>query len=633
MLQNMRDKAQGWISKVIIGFIVLTFAIFGLESLVPNRNNPDVAEVNGQNISQQSLMRAVEQQRRLLMQRLGDNFGSSIFNDQALQKAALEELIQKAVLLQYANKVGMSISSQSVDQMIRSIPEFQVDGEFDANRFQQLVSSLGVTPLQFRQSLNDDMLIYRIRASIAGSEFATAYKVQKLYDIQQQTRDIAWLTLDAVKTQDAIRVADDEIETYYQNHQAVFMTQEQVSLDYIILDRVILEGQVSITESDIEARYQSQIEDIKSQADDSVTASIILLEPSSRRDDKETLALASELKRRLSSGEEFATLASEYSEDAASAAKGGDLGVVESGFLGEAFDDTLASLEKEEVSDPVLIDFGVVLIKRTADEQVTPSRADMRDELVQDLKESAVDPLFVEQSRKLADISFEAADLQQPAEELGLVIQSTALFGRHGGEGIAEHRTIVDVAFSDDLLNLKANSEPLDIGDGRVAVIRVKRHKKSEVEPLSDVRDRVVTKIKKEYADLQMNDKADTILAALESGKTTVDIAKEYVVDWQERSSVKREDQDIPLPLLRDAFKLPHPDKVPNYGKTSLPDGDVIIVAVKNVEQKKEVVDAEELQNINRILSRRSGEAIYSEYLQDIKKNADIKRFVKDAES
>lgn len=634
MLQNMRDKAQGWISKAIIGFIALTFAIFGLESLVPNRNNPNVAEVNGKKITQQSLMQAVDQQRRLLMQQLGGNFDSSLFNNQVLQQAALEELIQKEVILQYADKVGMSIPSQGVDQMIRSIPEFQVNGQFNANRFQQLVGSLGMTPLQFRQRLSEDMLIYRLQVSIVGSEFATAYKVQKLNDIQQQTRDIAWLTLDAAKAQAAIRVGADEIETYYQNNPTAFMTPEQVSLDYIILDRVILEDQVDISESDIKTRYQIQVEDLKSQANDTVTASMILLEPSPARDDKATLALANELKQRLSSGENFAALASEYSEDVESATKGGDLGVVEAGFLGEAFDDALASLEKEEVSHPLLLDFGVVLIKRTADDEIKiPSLADMRDELVQELKESFADPLFVEQSRILADISFEAADLQQPAEELGLVVQTTTLFDRHGGEGIAANRTIVKVAFSDDLLNLQANSEPLDIGEGKVAVIRVNVHKQPEAKPLSDMRDGIVATIKLKGADQQMNDKADAILAALENGKTASDIAKEYVVDWQERLSVKRAEQDIPRPLLMNVFKLPHPENVPSYAKTSLPNGDVIIVAVKNVEQKKETVEPDELENVSRTLAIRTGEGVYSEYLQYLKKSADIKRFIKDAES
>ena len=635
MLQNMRDKAQGWIAKAIIAFIAFTFAIFGLESLAPNPNNPEVAEVNGQEITQQQLMQAVDQQRRLLMQQLGGNFDPSMFNDQMLQQAALEGLIQKEVVRQYADKVGMSISAQSVDQLIRSTPEFQVDGQFDANRFQQLVRSLGMTPVQFRQYLREELLASHIRASIAGSEFATPYEVQMLTDIQQQTRDVAWLTLDVAAAREAVKVDEETITSYYQDHQAEYMTPEQVSLEYVVLDRSKLAEQIEVSEADIKARYDARVADQKEKADNTVTASMILLESSETRDEKATLALADELRQRMNKGEDFSALAREYSEEPDSAAKGGDLGAVETGFLGAAFDEALAALTKGEVSQPVLTDFGVVLIKRTAGAEVDiPTLAAMRNELVREFKESAVDPLFVEQSQKLADISFEAADLQQPAEELGLDVQATDLFGRRGGEGIAENRAVIDAAFSDDVLNLQANSEPLDIGPGKVAVVRMKEHKQPEVKPLSDVRDAIVAQIQQERADQQLNDKADAILAELGADKTGAEVAEAYAAEWQTKENARRGEEGVPQQLLMDAFKLPHPQAgMTSYGKTALPNGDVVVVAVNKVVQGTEAVESEQVQTIGNILSMRMGEALFGEYQQDLKNTADVKRFAQDSES
>ncbi|WP_211828323.1 SurA N-terminal domain-containing protein [Kistimonas asteriae] len=635
MLQNMRDKAQGWIAKAIIAFIAFTFAIFGLESLAPNPNNPEVAEVNGQEITQQQLMQAVDQQRRLLMQQLGGNFDPSMFNDQMLQQAALEGLIQKEVVRQYADKVGMSISAQSVDQLIRSTPEFQVDGQFDANRFQQLVRSLGMTPVQFRQYLREELLASHIRASIAGSEFATPYEVQMLTDIQQQTRDVAWLTLDVAAARKAVKVDEETITSYYQDHQAEYMTPEQVSLEYVVLDRSKLAEQIEVSEADIKARYDARVADQKEKADNTVTASMILLESSETRDEKATLALADELRQRMNKGEDFSVLAREYSEEPDSAAKGGDLGAVETGFLGAAFDEALAALTKGEVSQPVLTDFGVVLIKRTAGTEVDiPTLAAMRNELVREFKESAVDPLFVEQSQKLADISFEAADLQQPAEELGLDVQATDLFGRRGGEGVAENRAVIDAAFSDDVLNLQANSEPLDIGPGKVAVVRIKEHKQPEVKPLSDVRDAIVAQIQQERADQQLNDKAGAILAELGAGKTGAEVAEAYAAEWQIKENARRGEEGVPQQLLMDAFKLPHPQAgMASYGKTALPNGDVVVVAVNKVVQGTEAVESEQVQTIGNILSMRMGEALFGEYQQDLKNTADVKRFAQDSES
>lgn len=632
MLQAIRDKAQGWIAKVLIAFIAFTFAIFGLESLIPNPDNSEVAEVNGQEITRQQLTQEVDRQRRLLMQQKGDNLDPSVLDSQLLQQAALERLIQKKVIRQYADRVGLSIPFQSVDQQIRHAPDFQVNGQFDANRFQQLVRSLGMTPLQFRQYLQKELLVSQVHASVAGSEFVTPYEIRTLVNLQRQIRDIAWLTLDVAAARDAVKVNDATIESYYRDHQADYMTPEQVSLEYIILDRSRLAEQIDVNEADIKARYESRVAELKEKADSTITAAMILLEPGGTRDEQATLLFAGELRQRIDKGEDFAALARKYSEEPDSAKKGGDLGIVEAGFLGAAFDEALADLANGEVSQPVLTDFGVVLIKRTAGGDVNiPSLAAVRNEIVRDLKASAADLLFAEQSRKLADISFESADLQQPAEELGLNVQTTDLFGRSGGEGIAKNRAIIDAAFSEDVLNLKANSEPLDIGSGKVAVIRISEHKLPKMQSLSSVRDAVVAQIRKEQAARQLGEKADAILTALATGRTGRDVARDYALKWQVKKAVGREEGGIPRQLLIDAFKLPHPqDGVPGYGKTTLPNGDVVIIAVNKVKPGLEVVivEPDQMQEMSSDLGMQMGEVLFGEYLQDLRDAADIKQFV-----
>ena len=175
MLQNIRDNSQGWIAKTIIGIIVALMAFTGIEAIFQASTNTkqDVAKVNGEVITQTELSQAVDMQRRQLMQQLGKDFDASLLDEKLLRDAALKGLIDRKLLLQGAADSKFGFSEAALDQVILQTPEFQVDGKFSAERFDQVIRQLGYSRLQFRQMLTQEMLIGQVRAGIAGSGFVT----------------------------------------------------------------------------------------------------------------------------------------------------------------------------------------------------------------------------------------------------------------------------------------------------------------------------------------------------------------------------------------------------------------------------------------------------------------------------
>ncbi|MBJ3773998.1 SurA N-terminal domain-containing protein, partial [Klebsiella pneumoniae] len=74
-------------------------------------------------------------QRRQLLQQLGRDFDASLLDDNLLREASLKGLIERKLLLQAAGDAHFAFSQGSLDQVILQTPEFQVDGRFDAARF------------------------------------------------------------------------------------------------------------------------------------------------------------------------------------------------------------------------------------------------------------------------------------------------------------------------------------------------------------------------------------------------------------------------------------------------------------------------------------------------------------------
>lgn len=158
MLQNIRDNSQGWIAKTIIGIIIALMAFTGIEAMfTATSNKQNAAEVNGEDITQNELSQAVDMQRRQLAQQLaqqlGKDFDPAMLDEKLLRESALKGLIDRKLLLQGAGDARFSFSDAALDQQLLQTPEFQVDGKFSADRFDQVIRQLGYSRMQFRQML------------------------------------------------------------------------------------------------------------------------------------------------------------------------------------------------------------------------------------------------------------------------------------------------------------------------------------------------------------------------------------------------------------------------------------------------------------------------------------------------
>ncbi len=627
MLQSMRDSAKSWVTFVIVGIIAFMMAITGLESLSPNPNNPNVATVNGLDITRSELAQTLEQQRRALIQRMGDQFDPALLDEKLLNEQALQSLIDRTVLLQQAKNGGMGVGQKELDAMIVSMPQFQQNGRFDQDRFMMTVRSYGMSPQEFRSVLRDETLLGQIQAGVAGTEFMTVEEVRHLTRLENQKRDVSWLILDAAGKRAAITPTAEEIRIHYDNNNDRFMTDEQVVISYIEMNRSSVAEQIEIEEQDLRNEYQRRIQDLEAKSD-KTTVSTILLQTADKRSNEEAVKLANDIIVRLNQGADFAGLAKEYSDDPVTAANGGDMGQVESGFFGDDFDQAIADLKAGEVSAPVETDFGVQILKVTSREKIEiESFEALKDQIMADLKRDEAGSLYLDKTREMADISFEASDLSQPSEQLGLIIESVGPFSRKGGQGLTSNAKVLAAAFSADVLELGANSELIELSPEKAVVLRVKEHFKSEVKPLEQVKDIIVQSLKAEKANEQLKAQADKLLEELQAGRDLKAIAESADVSLNEAGEISRRQQGVPQQLLATAFKLPHPiNNTASFGQTELTNGDLVIIALNKVAEAGAVdSDAERDRMMAAFLANTNSRNLFTEYLKSIKASAKIK--------
>ena len=618
MLQNIRDNSQGWIAKTIIGAIILLMALTGFDAIFQaTTHKNEAAQVNGEEISQNELSQAVDMQRRQLMQQLGKDFDASLLDEKMLRESALKGLIDRKLLLQGAEQSKFAFSEGALDQVILQTPEFQVDGKFSSDRFDQVIRQLGYSRMQFRQMLAQEMLIGQLRAGIGGSGFVTDAEVLAFARLEKQTRDFATLSVKADPT--SVKLTDDEVKAYYDEHAKEFMTPDQVIVDYVELKKASFFDQVTVKDEDLQAAYQKDIANLSEQR----RAAHILIEVNDKTTEAQAKAKIEDVQARLAKGEKFEALAKEFSQDPGSANNGGDLGFAGPGVYDPAFEKALYSLNKDQVSEPVRTDFGYHLIKLLGVEAPeVPTLASLKDKLTRDLKAAQVEQRFVEATKQLEDSAFEASDLAQPAADLKLTVHTSKPFGREGGEGLAANRAVVTAAFSTEVIDEGANSTAIELDPDTVVVLRAKEHLKPAQLPLESVNVAIRAQLTKEHASAAAKTQAEKLIADLREGKA-VDAQ-----NWKVTQAATRAQEGVDPAVLQALFRMPKPaakDK-PTFSSVTLPDGSLMIVRLNGVNEAAAPTEEEKAQ-YRRFLASREGQQDFAAYRKQLEAQAEIKRF------
>ncbi|MBH3441629.1 SurA N-terminal domain-containing protein [Pseudomonas luteola] len=618
MLQNIREHSQGWIAKVIIGVIILLMALTGFEAIIrAGSHQGAVALVNGEEIRQTDLNQAVEMQRRSLAQRLGPNFDPALLDEKRLRDAALKALIERELLLQDAKSNKFAFSEAALDQLILQTPEFQVDGQFNAQRFDQTIAQMGYSRLQFREMLKQEMLMGQLRAGIAGTGFVTDAELNAFAALERQTRDFATHVVKADASK--VAVTNDELQGYYDDHRSEFMTPDQVVIDYIELKKSAFADKAQVKQEDLQALYQSETANLSEQRN----AAHILIEVNDKVNDEQAKAKIDEIKARLDKGEDFAALAKKFSQDPGSANKGGELGYAGRGVYDPAFEEALYGLNKGDVSAPVHSTFGWHLIKLLGvQEAKVPSLESMKPRLEAELKAREADRLFVEAIRNLESAAFEASDLSQPAQEQGLKVQTSKPFGREGGEeGVIANRQVVQAAFSPEVLEDGANSNAIQLDDETAVILRVKEHRKPAQQSFDDVKDNIRSTLTKQKIAETARQQGETLIADLKAGKANT------IKDWKVIEAATRNQEGVDPVVLQQVFRMNKPgdNSKPTYAGVNLADGTYMVIRLTGVSVPQGTFTDEEKAMYRRFLSSRSGQEDFAAYRRALESRAEIK--------
>jgi peptidyl-prolyl cis-trans isomerase D len=536
MLRGLRKASSNWIGKtilgVVVGFLVISFAIWGIGDIFRGFGRSSVAKVGDTEIGAEQF-RQIYNDR---LQQIGAQAGRPISADQAralgLDRQIIGQLISETALDQRARRLGLGISDDEVARQIREIPAFQgLNGRFDPRLFEQRIRSAGYNEPRFVAEQRRFMVRHQLSESVAGLTAVPNALLEALHRFQNEQRAIEFVSLGAAQAGDLGAPDHEQLAAYFERSKAQFRAPEYRKLVVLALRSADVAKWIQVSDADARKFYEERrsryltsgrrhLEQIVfSSADDARTA-----------------------KDRIASGVSFEDLAKERGLSE----KDIDLGLVSrTGALAPAVADAAFALPEGGVSDPVQSRVGLALVKVL---KIEPDRVRSFEEAAGDIsQEIARDRTRAEINEKHDRIEDERAagqTLAEAAQKIGVPTNTIDAVDRSGRDpggapvaGLPPEADVLATAFATDV---GVETDPIRLPDGGYVWIEVAGITPAHERSLGEVQDRVEARWREEQIAERLRAKSSDLLEKLKLGSPLAELARATGLTVESATDLRR---------------------------------------------------------------------------------------------
>lgn len=621
MLQKLNERIQGVVAWVVIILIAATFALFGVDYYMQNHqtNNAQV-EVNGEPITKEAFELSFRRARQF---REPSQMAAS--NETQLKKQVIDEMIANTVSVQAAKKNGFEVSSEQANAAILNIPQFQEDGHFSAGRYQQALSGAFFTPESFQKEVRQGMLLNQQRFAFIGTAFALPNEIQRFVKLYMQTRDYDYVVIPALPFTKGATVSDQEINSYYQEHPNEFYTPEKVSIDFIRLSMKNIKDRISPSDEQIRRYYDENESNYTTPAQWQVAHILFAFPQDASSDDQEQVkSKAEQVYKTLQQSPAQFDEQVKLSDDKISIRNQGVLPWIVAGQ--SDLDKALIGMTTQgQISAPVKTNHGYEIFKLMA---YKPSSIKSFDEVKDDIKDQVAVEMaqneYTQDLEQLSDLSYQTPDSLNPvADALKLTVEQAQPFSRTGGDtALTKNKQIINAAFSHDVMELGNNSEPIQVDNDSVVVLRVNKHIATQKKTLDDVKASIQQKLALEKAAVQAKQLGDLLLKA--NAEEQQKLFKEHNLNWVPIIHAPRETEMAPELVNELAFDLA---RAAASSGDKMDNGDFVVVQLKQINDGTvESLDKEQLASITQQIEASYGVMDYDLFVNSQMTSAKIEQ-------
>jgi len=599
MLGWMRTQTKSWFAYLAFGIIIIVFVFFYGWGGRDERADTVVALVGDQKITRRQYDRSYE--NLLMMSRNIYKRALSEKEIKGLRERALDNLIDRTLMLQEAERRSLAVSQDETRREIANTPSFQREGVFDKNLYLRQLATIRMNPSEFEKSMKTSMLISKLLNTVQNTAKLSDEELFDLYKLENEKVNLKFLKLNTLDFENKVEVSPKEAEKYYEDTKEDYRARERVSVKYLSFDPKYYGEKAKIAPEKIEGFYRLNKERFTKKK--RVRARHILIgveEKAGGTAEEKAREKAEEVRKRIEKGEDFSQLAKTFSQDTATASKGGDLGYFEKGQMVKILEEAAFSLKAGELSPVVRTPrgFDIIKVEDVQEEEIKPLE-EVRGIIEEELKIEISDGLAREEARRTIGQIYQSGNLVEYAEKNGLEVHETGFFSE--GEpvkGVGINKDFSEVAF----LLKKGEISPIVSVGKRYLVLKLIERKGSYLPTLEEVKEKVIKLAKREKARKMAKEKAEKLLEDLRAGTSMNKIASREKLTVEETGPFTRRSGFVGKigsnkDLIKGAFALTTENPLPK--KIYIKGNSYFVVQLKKreeVEREKFLSEKEKMR-------------------------------------
>ena len=610
MLGAIRNKSKGWVAYLIVGFITVPFALFGIQDYVSGSSNTSIASVDGEDIDLNLYYQELNSQQRNLQQQLGAQYSQEI--DNVLKQTLLDTMINEKLIENFANSLDMVTLDQEVRSVIQSNQAFQVDGAFSEERYNQILRLNSYTSTAYEIAQSKSLTRDQIKRNLSNSSFLSSVQTAQLNDLASQERDVSYIALTTDKYEDQISVSQSGISDYFNANKSNFLEGRKVKVDFVELSLDNINEPENADQETLQNLYDENAE--------------LYTNPERRRAQHilvEDETLANDLLNQIKEGADFAELAKTNSVDTSSNEQGGDLGLFERDLMGAEFDEAAFSMNVGDVSDVVSTDYGYFHIIKLTEIQTETAQSfeEVTEQLVALHIKNVKQKILFDLEEEFANLAYEES-LDMLADQLDLEIQTSDFFSNGTNQ---YDQAFVSAAFSEAVIEEGENSDVIELGQNKFVVLSLSSLQPERQKELNEVEAQIVATLKTLGALNLIDDLSLSIASALTSGDelTVNKLLTDNELEWNNEGWISRATQ-LPFDITSVAFTIPKPILGEHtYSSRSADNSTSLVIDLKAVR----LPEGQSNTGISEIYLSQENNEMFASLIKQLRETAQIKVF------
>jgi len=572
MMGTMRNLANSWVAKLLLGLLAFAFVGWGVFTSTSSTGGvaeyilsltgwgpKDLAKVGSITINGDEYSRSLQNRIKQLAQQTGQPLTVDDAHKFGLDTQVLDGMVSQAAIETTAKKLNLAVGQNVLLGEVAREKAFQNSaGQFDATAFQRVLENNQMNEAMYFAMQTRQHMQAAILDLASGQNALPKVLLGALTQYSGETRDVKYFDVTATDA-DVAKPSDDDLKKQYDAHPAAYTAPEYRTAATMTVDAAALAASVQISPEELQAGYDSH----KQQFFTLEKRTIIQLTFPSMDEAKKA-------KDRIAAGEDIMKIAAELK------LKDTDVTLpdkIKEDFIDQKIGEAAFALKEGDVSDPVQGQLAIALIKAA---KVTPAKQPTLDEvkapLTQQLQLEKAKAQIQDLYNNVEDARAATTKFEDIAQKFGLtftVVGPVSAAGQDpAGKDISASvkPDVLKAIFASDV---GVENDAVNQGDGYVWY-EVRAVTPSALKPIDQVKDQVTQDVVNERISVAALDKAKKLIDQMKAGKAFDDVAKDVSALPKITPNLKRDQQtpEFDAPALAAAFS------VPDQGFATSPGGD-----------------------------------------------------------